>query len=146
MSVLPCWGDALGRDLRADQRFATATQRKANNQALIAVLDEVFAERSHSEWMDRFTQAGLVASPINNLADVIKDEQAWQNNYFQKSYCEEVKRDVEVRGLPVTLSKTPGEIDTLGPQLGQDTELLMMDLLGYEWDEIEAKKAAGAIP
>jgi crotonobetainyl-CoA:carnitine CoA-transferase CaiB-like acyl-CoA transferase len=57
-----------------------------------------------------------------------------------------VKREVDVRGLPVTLSKTPGEVVTLGPQLGQDTEILMMDLLEYEWDEIEALKAKGAIP
>lgn len=137
---------ALGQNLGADERFATLEQRSSNNEALIGVLDELFAERSHGDWMTAFEKAGLVASPINNLADVIKDEQAWQNNYFQKSYCEEVKRDVEVRGLPVTLSKTPGEIETLGPQLGQDTEILMMDLLQYEWDEIEAKKAAGAIP
>ena len=50
-----------------------------------------------------------------------------------------------MRGLPVTLSKTPGEINSLGPQLGQDTELVMMELLGYEWEEIEALKARGAI-
>ena len=46
----------------------------------------------------------------------------------------------------MTLSKTPGEVLSLGPQLGQDTELLMMDLLGYEWEQIEALKAQGAIP
>ncbi len=77
---------------------------------------------------------------------MIKDEQAWQNNYFTKIYCEEVRREVDVRGLPVTLSKTPGSIRTLGPELGQDTEFLMMDLLEYEWDEIESFKAKGAIP
>jgi len=63
-----------------------------------------------------------------------------------KTYCEEVDRQVDVRGMPVRLSKTPGELRCLGPQLGQDTELLMMELLGYEWEEIEAMKAKGAIP
>ena len=77
---------------------------------------------------------------------MIRDEQAWQNNYFMKAYCEEVQREVDVRGLPVTLSKTPGEINSLGPQLGQDTELLLMDMLGYAWEEIETLKAEGAIP
>ena len=57
-----------------------------------------------------------------------------------------MQREVDVRGMPVTLSKTPGEIHCLGPQLGQDTELIMMELLGYEWEEIEALKAQGAIP
>jgi crotonobetainyl-CoA:carnitine CoA-transferase CaiB-like acyl-CoA transferase len=83
---------------------------------------------------------------VNNLADVIKDEQAWQNGYFLKAYSEEVNREVEVRGMPVTLSRTPGELRCLGPELGQDTEVLMMELLGYEWEAIEELKAKGAIP
>jgi len=95
--------------------------------------------------MEALQREGVVAGTVDNLADVIRDEQAWRNGYFMKTYCEEVQREVDVRGLPVTLSKTPGEIHTLGPQLGQDTELLMMELLGYEWDEIEALKAQGAI-
>ena len=96
--------------------------------------------------MAAFRGAGLVASPVNNFADVVRDEQAWQNRYFMKTYCEEVRREVDIRGLPVTLSKTPGEVHCLGPQLGQDTELLLMDLLGYEWEQIEDLKAKGAIP
>ena len=103
-------------------------------------------KHGHEDLMAALKAEGIVASPVNNLADVIRDEQAWQNGYFLKAYCEEVNREVEVRGMPVTLSKTPGELRCLGPQLGQDTELLMMDLLGYEWDEIEALKTKGAIP
>jgi hypothetical protein len=45
---------------------------------------------------------------VNTLADVIRDEQAWDNDYLMKAWCEEVRREVDVRGLPVTLSKTPG--------------------------------------
>ena len=60
--------------------------------------------------------------------------------------CAVLEAAAERFGLPVTLSKTPGEINALGPQLGQDTELLMMDLLGYEWEQIEQFKAVGAIP
>ncbi len=137
---------ALGEDLAAQERFASTESRRENNIELIAAIEALTLQSSDAELLDSFAANGIVSSPINNLADVIKDEQAWQNNYFMKAYCEEVKREVEVRGLPVTLSKTPGEINTLGPQLGQDTELLMMDLLEYEWDQIEELKALGAIP
>lgn len=138
---------ALGADeLAADPRFSSAPLREASNEALIAALDGITATRNSDELMAGFAAQGIIASPINNLADVIKDEQAWQNNYFMKTYCEEVKREVEVRGLPVTLSKTPGQINTLGPQLGQDTEILLMELLQYPWEDIEALKAKGAIP
>ncbi|MEN9358446.1 MAG: hypothetical protein RL695_2617, partial [Pseudomonadota bacterium] len=135
-----------GADMLADARFKTAELRLQHNEALIEVIEAHTQKFDHISLMASLKAAGVVAQPINNLADVIRDEQAWQNNYFMKAYCEEVQRDVDVRGLPVTLSKTPGEINTLGPQLGQDTELLMMDLLGYEWEEIEALKAEGAIP
>ncbi len=139
--------EALGAEtLSDDGRFSDAAKRAENNEALIEAIEELTGQRSHTELMECFALHGIVASPINNLADVIKDEQAWQNNYFMKAYCEEVKREVDIRGLPVSLSETPGEVNTLGPQLGQDTEILMMDLLEYEWEKIEELKAKGAIP
>ena len=57
-----------------------------------------------------------------------------------------MKRQVTVRGLPIGLSKTPGRVESLGPELGQDTELLLADLLGYSWDEIGALKDEKVIP
>ena len=129
-----------------DPRFKTAELRKQHNEALIEVIEAHTLKFDHAGLMAALNAAGIIASPINNLADVIRDEQAWQNKYFMKAYCEEVQREVDVRGLPVTLSKTPGEINSLGPQLGQDTEILLMDMLGYEWEEIETLKAEGAIP
>ena len=138
---------ALGAaELAEDSRFKTVDGRRTQSEALIAALDNHMGAKPHGDWLEALQAQGLASSPINNLADVAKDEQAWQNAYFTKAYCEEVKREVDVRGLPVTLSKTPGTVETLGPQLGQDTEILMMDLLEYEWDEIEAFKAKGAIP
>ena len=57
-----------------------------------------------------------------------------------------MKRKVTIRGLPIGLSKTPGRVESLGPELGQDSELLLADLLGYSWDEIGALKDAKVIP
>ena len=126
--------------------FASATKRRDNHEALIAAIEAETLKHGHAELMAAFRTGGITASPINNFADVVRDQQAWQNRYFMKTFCEEVQREVDIRGLPVRLSKTPGEVHSLGPQLGQHTELLMMDLLGYEWEQIEALKAKGAIP
>ena len=137
---------ALGDEaLAVDSRYADAAGRARHNEALIEAIEQRTLRHDDATLMAALRREGLVASTIDTLADVVRDEQAWRNGYFMKTWCEEVQREVDVRGLPVTLSKTPGEINTLGPQLGQDTELLMMELLGYEWDEIEALKAKGAI-
>jgi len=141
--VCAALGDA---GLPGDPRFATAAARAANNVALVARFDELSAALGHEALLERCAASGVVAAPVATLADVVTDPQAWDNDYLLKTWCEEVQREVEVRGFPVTLSKTPGSVQALGPQLGQDTEILMMDLLEYSWDEIEAFKAAGAIP
>lgn len=130
----------------ADSRFGSVVRRRENNESLIAAIEAETLKHGHEALMAALRGAGITASPVNNFADVVRDEQAWLNAYFMKTYCEEVQREVDIRGFPVTLSKSPAEVHSLGPQLGQDTELLMMDLLGYEWEQIEALKAKGAIP
>ena len=133
-------------DLAADERFATAKKRAECSAELIAVLDDVLGQRNAQDWMDRWKPLGIIASPIQNLKEVCEDPQAWENDYFVKVHCDEVNREVEVRGLPVTLSKTPGSVETLGPELGQDTELILFETLGIDWDRIGELKEEGIIP
>jgi crotonobetainyl-CoA:carnitine CoA-transferase CaiB-like acyl-CoA transferase len=134
--------DALARD----PRFASAASRRAHATALVDALDAVLARRDAGDWLARLARHGFPASDVRTLAELAEDPQAWANDYLVETWCEEVQRQVKVRGLPVTLSRTPGRVESLGPELGQHTELILADVLGYAWDEIEAFKAEGAIP
>jgi crotonobetainyl-CoA:carnitine CoA-transferase CaiB-like acyl-CoA transferase len=133
-------------ELADDARFATAEKRAANNAELVAVLDGIVKERKAQDWMDRWAPRGIVASPIQTLKEISEDPQAWENDYLVKTHCEEVNREVEVRGLPIGLSKTPGSVESLGPELGQDTELILADTLGISWERIGELKERGVIP
>jgi crotonobetainyl-CoA:carnitine CoA-transferase CaiB-like acyl-CoA transferase len=140
-------GESLGDpDLAADERFDTVEKRAQNAETLVEALDGVLKQRATADWMERWRTVGIVASPVGNLRDLENDAQAWENDYIVKTYCEEVQREVNVRGLPVTLSKTPGAVETLGPELGQHTEQVMVDTLGYTWEQIGELKEQGAIP
>ena len=132
--------------LPADPRFDCIVKRRQNATALVEILDSAIGERTAAEWMERWQPLGIVASPVNNLADFASDPQAWANDYFLETWCEEVRRKVTIRGLPVSLSKTPGSVRSLGPELGQDTELVLAETLGYSWEEIAEFKEQGAIP
>jgi crotonobetainyl-CoA:carnitine CoA-transferase CaiB-like acyl-CoA transferase len=132
--------DALAWDARFD-----GAGKRAVNRELVAELDERIGQRSASEWLERWRAVGIPCAPIDNLADLAQDQQAWTNGYFLKTHCEEVNREVAVRGLPIGLSKTPGSVRTLGAELGQHTEELLVDTLGYSWEEIGALKEQGAI-
>jgi len=131
--------------LTSDARFDSREKRRRNAKALVARLDRVIKRRRAAGWMERWQPLGIVASPINNLADLAEDPQAWANDYFVETYCEEVQRQVKVRGLPIGLSKTPGAVQSLGPELGQHTELILTETLGYSWDQIGQFKEQGVI-
>jgi crotonobetainyl-CoA:carnitine CoA-transferase CaiB-like acyl-CoA transferase len=129
-----------------DGRFANAETRAAHAAAVVEALDTVLRRRTAGEWMERWRRLGIAASPVGTLADLAEDPQAWANDYFVEAYCEEVKRTVKVRGLPIGLAKTPGVVRTLGPELGEHTELILAETLGYSWDEIGTLKEQGVIP
>ncbi len=131
--------------LANDSRFQSVEQRRRNAKALVARLDKLTKKRNAAEWMARWRPLGIVASPINTLADLAADPQAWANDYFVETYCEEVQRQVKVRGLPIGLSKTPGVVNSLGPELGQHTELILTETLGYTWEQVGEFKSQGVI-
>lgn len=128
-----------------DPRFDSGAGRAEHAAAVVAALDEAFAKRGCEEWMQRWSKLGVVASPIVTFAELAQDPQVWANDYLIKAHCGEVDREVTVRGMPVGFSKTPGEITSLGPELGQDTELILFETLGYDWDKIGELKAQGVI-
>ena len=133
-------------DLAGDGQFDTVERRNENHIELIAALDTILAGHTAAAWTERFRASGIDASPIQTFEDLAADPQAWENDYFLTTHCGEVDREVEIRGLPITLSKTPGSVETLGPELGQDTEIVLMEMLGMEWESIEELKAQEVIP
>ncbi len=128
-----------------DPRFDSTDKRRNGAAVLVAELDKIMVGRSVEQWMEIWREAGIRSAPVGNLAGLAEDPQAWANDYFVKIHCDEVNREVTVRGLPVGFEKTPGEVKTLGPELGQDTELILADTLGYSWDAIGELKECGAI-
>lgn len=131
--------------LDSDDRFRTSAGRVEHAAAVTEALDACLRTRPASEWLERWGEAGITATLIKNLQELGEDPQAWENDYFVKAHCDEVNREVMVRGLPVGFSKTPGTVRHLGPELGQDTELMLVDSLGYTWEQVGELKEEGVI-
>ncbi len=69
--------EAIGRpELAEDERFASARDRRHNSADLVALLDEVFAGRTRSEWTDVFDEHDVWWAPVNSIADVVEDPQS----------------------------------------------------------------------
>ncbi|HZT48435.1 MAG TPA: CoA transferase [Hyphomicrobiaceae bacterium] len=68
--------EAIGcAHLAADPRFATAAARKQHARELVAMLDEVFAQRDLAEWRQILLAAGVTFGAVGTVDETGSDEQ-----------------------------------------------------------------------
>jgi crotonobetainyl-CoA:carnitine CoA-transferase CaiB-like acyl-CoA transferase len=130
--------------LEHDPQFDSHRNRCAHNRELIARLDEIFATRTLEEWRHKFEGRNILWEPVLTYAELAADPQVVANDYLSP-FQHPVYGWGKLVSAPVRLHETPGGIRGGGPQLGQDTEEVLLGV-GYSWDDIIALKEAGAIP
>jgi crotonobetainyl-CoA:carnitine CoA-transferase CaiB-like acyl-CoA transferase len=138
-----CRALALG-ELEHDPRFCSADARRKNASALVETLDSILSTRSAAEWLEKCNRFGLLVSPINNFADLASDPQLQENPYFVNVEHPRFG-NVGFRGFPVEFSKTPCSIRNLVVELGQHTEEILTEELGYTWEQVTQLKDARVI-
>jgi crotonobetainyl-CoA:carnitine CoA-transferase CaiB-like acyl-CoA transferase len=129
-------------DLEKDEKFCNQICRGQNFDELKPKLFEITRSKPRSYWLERLEQAGIPAAPVNDYADVEKDPQVILNEYVVE-IDDPIHGKVKVPGIPVKLSKTPGKVERLAPELGQHTEEVLMEVLGYTWDDLAKLREAG---
>jgi len=58
-----------------DERFADARSRNRNSEALVAALDERFAEEPMAHWRQRFDEYDVWWAPVNSIPEALDDPQ-----------------------------------------------------------------------
>ncbi len=128
--------DALERpDLLDDPRSADPFVRRENEAWLREELENQFRLRSREEWLSRMIANRIPCGPVYDYEQVANDEHFWKNGYLQTAEHPFVENN-RVVGIPVSFSETPTQVKKAAPELGQDTELELLNL-GYEWEDIE---------
>jgi crotonobetainyl-CoA:carnitine CoA-transferase CaiB-like acyl-CoA transferase len=133
---------ALGMEnLGKDAKFATAKDRRDNFLALTSTLEKVFKTKTRDEWISILqTQVGAMAfSPILEPTELASDPQILANEYITDVDHPTLGK-VKMTGIPIRLSETPAQIRDCAPNFGQHTEEVLMNILGYTWEEIEKLK------
>ena len=129
---------AIGRPgLKDDPRFATNGARVSNRPALVELLNDVFAARDAGEWLADLREAGLPCGPINAVPDVFDHPQAQARDLALEAE-HPTAGPIQMTGFPYKLSQTPAEVRRPPPLLGQHTEEVLVDLLGYSADQVTA--------
>jgi crotonobetainyl-CoA:carnitine CoA-transferase CaiB-like acyl-CoA transferase len=138
----PAFCEALGLEhLRDDPKHEVVT-RNYHGWATADVLDQVFPQRTTAEWMERLTAIDVLAAPVASYQEILASEQAALNGYLTEMEHPELGK-IRIVGSPIGLSETPVTVSTPPPELGQNTEEVLLDA-GFEWDQIEALRRNGA--
>jgi crotonobetainyl-CoA:carnitine CoA-transferase CaiB-like acyl-CoA transferase len=136
---------ALGQpELENDPRFHSIEARGENAKELIAIMDNIFATKTREEWFEIFERQGLIYTPVQTPTEVVNDPQAIANNYVT-SFEHPVLGKTKMVGFPWDFSQTPASVRREAPELGQNTEEILLEM-GYDWDDISNLKNEGAIP
>ncbi len=143
------WKDlctAMGlTELIEDPRFSNIRSRGQNAQALVAMMDRKFAEKPRDEWMKILKEGGdFIYTVVNTVSDLPDDPQVKANNYVV-DYEHPVLGQMQLLGLPIGLSATPGNPRGHAPELGEHTELILTELLDYTWDDVARLRESGVI-
>ena len=135
---------ALGRpELEHDPRFESQTERATNCEALLSLLDEIFAAKDSSEWGAILDEHKLPWDLVQTSTEVVQDPCVLANGYITE-YEHFSGRTVKSLACPIQLSETPASVRHGAPEHGQHNEEILLEL-GFSWDDIERLKAKRAI-
>ncbi|MGE3538202.1 MAG: CaiB/BaiF CoA transferase family protein [Candidatus Tectimicrobiota bacterium] len=131
-------------DLMDDPRYATNAARVANRASLIARLQEVFLTRTYEEWESLLLAHGIPVGAINTIDQVVQHPQVQARGMIVENE-HPVAGKVNLVGVPVKLSATPGSIRAPAPLLGQHTDEVLRHYLGMGEADIAALHQQGVI-
>jgi crotonobetainyl-CoA:carnitine CoA-transferase CaiB-like acyl-CoA transferase len=126
-------------ELVEDERFSNMGARAQNSEECVAILDAAFAQKPRDEWIRilREDESDLIYTIVNTVDDLPEDPQIKANDYIV-DFDHPQHGSTQVVGLPVGLSQTPGSVRAPAPELGQHTEDILLNVLGWDWDRITA--------
>jgi crotonobetainyl-CoA:carnitine CoA-transferase CaiB-like acyl-CoA transferase len=135
--------DVLGlARVRDDPRFAGFAARRANRELVSATLQTAFAGRTTAEWIAALTGAGVPCGPINDVAAALEEPQTAARGLVVET---EHPAFGHARWIasPVRIGEDRAA-HRRAPQLGEQTDAVLRDVLGYDAEHISRARTAGA--
>ena len=135
----------VGRsELIDDERFHTNALRTENHESLFPILAEIMCHRTTDAWVEALEAIGVPCGPVNTVDKVANDPQV-----LARDMIAEVEHDttgtVQIPGIPIKLSETPGQIDAPAPNLGEHTSEVLTGLLRLGAEEVNQLKQDGVV-
>lgn len=127
--------------IASDTRFITNSDRVANRDVLIPLINRLTKTQSTRHWIKELGDAGVPCGPINNMESVFADPQVVSRNIGIN--LAGANGDIPGVASPLRLSETPPTYHTAPPRLGQHTKEVLTRRLAVSAEEMANLSAAG---
>jgi crotonobetainyl-CoA:carnitine CoA-transferase CaiB-like acyl-CoA transferase len=134
----------IGRaDLASAEIYATGTDRIRRRDELFAVLGEAFARQPWSYWQSRMREAGVPCGQVRTVGEAIRSPEARERRLVTRIPHDRLGWVPNVN-IPIRFSRTPVVDPVAAPAVGQHTEHVLRDRLGYDTARLTRLAEAGA--
>ena len=133
-------------ELATNSKFKSNELRIQNRKELIEKLQLVIKKKSTKFWLDGLEKINVTCGPINTIDEVFSDPQVKERGMEINLHHSAIKdRDVKLIANPIKMSKTKINYRYGPPSLGEHTQEILEELLGFDQETISGLKERGAI-
>jgi crotonobetainyl-CoA:carnitine CoA-transferase CaiB-like acyl-CoA transferase len=135
---------AIGRaDLLDDPKFQTNAERVKHRGEVDAIVGGWIGQRTLSDAISFFEQAGVTAAPVYNVAQFLDDPHV-QERGIVVDLPDDDMDTVPMHSITPRLSETPGSFRLPAPSIGQHNEEIYSGI-GYTPEKIRRLQSDGVI-
>ena len=127
-----------------DPRFIKNPDRVGNRDALDELIKAELKREGAESWIDKLTAAGIPCGRINSVAQALAAPHAIARDMVT-SVEHPTAGNVKMLGIPFRFSDTPASIRRAPPLLGQHTEAVLREELGFSDARINELRAEKVI-
>jgi crotonobetainyl-CoA:carnitine CoA-transferase CaiB-like acyl-CoA transferase len=126
-----------------DPRFTDRSSRDANVAALESVLSKWFAARTTKDAVDHLSNHSIPAAPINSVEQAAVEPHLTEREVLVE-VPDPIAGKIHVSGKYIKFSRTPMVVGST-PTIGEHTDEVLRDILGYPAERIEDLKTQGVV-
>jgi crotonobetainyl-CoA:carnitine CoA-transferase CaiB-like acyl-CoA transferase len=112
-----------------------------NNRELQRELRNIFRTRTTAEWIEFGNEVNTPMAPVNTSQSIADDPQ-FRDRF---PWIPAARLGADEMGLPVRVAGEALPVPTRAPKVGEQTDEVLADTLGYDADRIATLRAAGAL-
>ena len=131
-------------ELASDPKFDSNEKRVNHRENLVPMLEELFITQTSDYWIKELRAVKIACGRVNTMDRVFDHPQIEPLNIVAE-VDHPTAGKIKLVGIPVEYSETPGSIRLPPPLLGQHTDEILSELMGYSNQEIEAFRKEGTV-